>query len=191
MMRQADIAPTAGTTSKRAERPTWMRIFQSKTATVGLFLIVVWVLAALLAPILPLPSPIDSDVTAMGDPTPSLAHWLGTDILGRDILARLIFGARTVLIVAPLSVAVAMVVGIAMGMVAGYYGGWIDTLVSRFSDIILAFLGTGSLRHPDRQYRPVGHQYRDRHDDRLGPRHRPHYPWSGAQPEATGIYLCR
>jgi peptide/nickel transport system permease protein len=75
----------------------------------------------------------------MADPTPSAAHWLGTDILGRDILARLIFGARTVLVVAPLSVAVAMVVGIILGMLAGYFGGWIEVIVDRFSDLVLAF----------------------------------------------------
>jgi peptide/nickel transport system permease protein len=75
----------------------------------------------------------------MADPTPSGAHWLGTDLLGRDVLSRLIFGARTVLIVAPLSVTAAMLVGITLGMLAGYYGGWIDLLISRVSDIILAF----------------------------------------------------
>lgn len=123
----------------KAERSKWLQVFKSPTAVVGLFLVAFWIAAALLAPALPLPSPTDSDVMAMADPTPSAAHWLGTDILGRDLLARLIFGARTVLIVAPLSVAVAMIVGIAMGMVAGYYGGWIDTVISRVSDIILAF----------------------------------------------------
>jgi peptide/nickel transport system permease protein len=117
----------------------WARIYRSRTALVGLFLVGTWVLLAILAPILPLHSPTAQDVMAMVDPTPSADHWLGTDILGRDVLSRLIFGARTVLIVAPLSVAVAMVIGITMGMLAGYYGGWIDTLISRFSDIILAF----------------------------------------------------
>ncbi|MDR3488212.1 MAG: ABC transporter permease [Bradyrhizobium sp.] len=125
--------------AKRSAQANWRRIFNSPTAVVGLLLIAAWVAAAILAPVLPLLSPTESDVTAMADPTPSAAHWLGTDILGRDILSRLIFGARTVLAVAPLSVAVAMVVGITLGMVAGYYGGWIDTLVSRVSDIVLAF----------------------------------------------------
>lgn len=117
----------------------WARIYRSRTALAGLFLVGTWVLLAILAPILPLHSPTAQDVMAMVDPTPSANHWLGTDILGRDVLSRLIFGARTVLIVAPLSVAVAMVMGITMGMLAGYYGGWIDTLISRFSDIVLAF----------------------------------------------------
>ncbi|MBB4440131.1 MULTISPECIES: ABC transporter permease [Rhizobium] len=136
---QDNITAAVAPPPKRTERPSWMRIFHSRTAVVGLCLVLLWVLAALLAPILPLPSPTDSDVMAMSNPYPSAAHWLGTDILGRDMLSRLIFGARTVLSVAPLSVAVAMIVGIAMGMIAGYYGGWVDVLISRFSDIILAF----------------------------------------------------
>ena len=139
MALQQDIADTKPAAARRAARPKWTRMFRSRTAVVGLCLVGFWIAAALLAPILPLPSPTDSDAMAMADPTPSAAHWLGTDILGRDILARLVFGARTVLIVAPLSVAVAMVVGIALGMMAGYFGGWADTIISRFSDIILAF----------------------------------------------------
>ncbi|MBB3457157.1 ABC-type dipeptide/oligopeptide/nickel transport system permease subunit [Rhizobium sp. BK313] len=139
MALQDNLAEVKLAPAQRRARPNWMRIFYSKTAVVGLFLVVFWVAAALLAPILPLPSPTDSDVMAMGNPYPSAAHWLGTDVLGRDVLSRLVFGARTVLSVAPLSVAVAMIVGITMGMVAGYYGGWIDTIISRFSDIILAF----------------------------------------------------
>ena len=136
---QQDVKLLKTVPVSKAERSKWLRVFKSPTAVVGLFLVAFWIAAALLAPALPLPSPTDSDVMAMADPTPSATHWLGTDILGRDLLARLIFGARTVLIVAPLSVAVAMIVGIAMGMVAGYYGGWIDTVISRVSDIILAF----------------------------------------------------
>ena len=122
-----------------AKRRQWMRILRSRTAVIGLLIVAFWILAALLAPVLPLYSPTEQDVMAMVDPTPSATHWLGTDILGRDQLSRLIFGARTVLTVAPLSVAVAMIVGIAMGMLAGYYGGWIDAVISRVSDIILAF----------------------------------------------------
>src|SRR4029079_8608755 len=126
-------------TAKSTKRRNLTRILRSRTAMIGLFIVAFWVLAALLAPVLPLYSPTEQDVMAMADPTPSATHWLGTDILGRDQLSRLIFGARAVLTVAPLSVAVAMIVGIAMGMLAGYYGGWIDVVISRISDVILAF----------------------------------------------------
>jgi peptide/nickel transport system permease protein len=100
---------------------------------------VFWVVVAVLAPVLPLASPTAQDAMAMADPTPSAVHWLGTDILGRDILSRLVFGARTVLLVAPLSVAVAMLAGITLGMLAGYFGGWVEAIVDRFSDLVLAF----------------------------------------------------
>jgi len=114
-------------------------LFRSRTAAIGFFLVSFWVLAALFAPVLPLASPTQQDALALADPTPSAKHVLGTDLLGRDVLSRLIYGARTVLTVAPLSVAVAMLVGITIGMLAGYYGGWIDLLISRISDILLSF----------------------------------------------------
>ena len=114
-------------------------LFRSRTAAIGFFLVSFWVLAALFAPVLPLASPTQQDALALADPTPSAKHVLGTDLLGRDVLSRLIYGARTVLTVAPLSVAVAMLVGITIGILAGDYGGWIDLLISRISDILLAF----------------------------------------------------
>lgn len=134
----AAVDPAAGRI-RTASAWRWGRIARSRTALVGFFLVGTWIALAILAPVLPLYSPTEQDVMALADPTPSAAHWLGTDILGRDLLSRLVFGARTVLVVAPLSVAVAMAVGITIGMLAGYYGGWIDALVSRVSDIILAF----------------------------------------------------
>jgi peptide/nickel transport system permease protein len=132
-------AVAVGAGVAKASRPKWMMVFRSRTAVVGLALVGFWIMVALLAPILPLYSPTAQDVMALMDPTPSAAHWLGTDILGRDVLSRLIWGARTVLVVAPLSVAVAMATGVTLGMLAGYYGGWIDALISRLSDVILAF----------------------------------------------------
>jgi peptide/nickel transport system permease protein len=139
MSNQQDVALSPIAVPAAPTRRKWLRILRSRTAMVGLCLIGFWVLVAILAPVLPLYSPTEQDSMAMMNPNPSFAHLLGTDILGRDILSRLIFGARTVLMVAPLSVAVAMMVGIALGMLAGYFGGWIDVIISRASDIILAF----------------------------------------------------
>jgi peptide/nickel transport system permease protein len=136
---EPDVTVPLTVRTSAVPRRAWLKLFRSRTAVIGLFLILFWVLLAALAPVLPLPSPTAQDAMAMADPTPSAAHWLGTDILGRDILARLIFGARTVLVVAPLSVAVAMLAGITLGMLAGYFGGWIEALVDRFSDLVLAF----------------------------------------------------
>lgn len=115
------------------------RALRSKTAIVGVGLILAWALLALLAPVLPLIPPNEQDYMAMASPTPSAAHWFGTDILGRDILSRLIYGSRTVLAVAPLAVGAAMVVGITIGMLAGYFGGIVDMIVGRLSDVVLAF----------------------------------------------------
>ena len=112
---------------------------ESPVAMIGSTLIAFWVIVAVLAPWISGYDPNGQDFTALADPTPSPAHWLGTDHLGRDLIARLAWGARTVLTVAPLAVICAYLVGCLMGMVAGYVGGWVDNLISRVSDIILSF----------------------------------------------------
>lgn len=115
------------------------RLPTSRVAMVGIGLILFWVVLALLAPVLPLDPPNAQDYMAMGAPGPSAKHLLGVDPLGRDILSRLIWGGRTVLIVAPIAVLVAYTVGCAMGLLAGYYRGWVDVVISRAADIILSF----------------------------------------------------
>jgi peptide/nickel transport system permease protein len=111
----------------------------SPIATIGAGLILFWALCAVLAPwISPFP-PNAMDPMALVDPFPSATHWLGTDQLGRDILSRLLWGARTVLLVAPIAVLGAAILGTLLGLVAGYRGGIIDTLVMRVGDVLLAF----------------------------------------------------
>ena len=118
----------------------WMVLLrESPVAVVGTLLIAFWLTVAIFAPYFTQFDPNAQDFAALADPTPSEAHFLGTDHLGRDIWSRLIFGARTVFIVAPTAVAVAYFAGCLMGMLSGYYGGWIDTVISRLSDIILSF----------------------------------------------------
>ena len=116
---------------------------ESPAAMLGLVLIGFWVFVALFAPYLTSYDPNAIDYAMLADPTPKWmpweAHWLGTDELGRDIWSRLIWGSRTVLIVAPIAVFMAYLVGCTMGMLAGYLGGWVDMLISRISDIILSF----------------------------------------------------
>jgi peptide/nickel transport system permease protein len=132
----------AGAGAEAAERGApglLRRLPSSRVAMVGLSLVLFWVLLALLAPVLPLASPNVQDYAAIGHPGSSAAHLLGVDPLGRDVLSRLIWGARTVLAVAPVAVFAAYVVGCAMGLVAGYYRGWVDVIVSRISDVILSF----------------------------------------------------
>ncbi|HEU0062920.1 MAG TPA: ABC transporter permease [Hyphomicrobiaceae bacterium] len=96
------------------------------------------VLAAALADVLPLPSPTDMDMLERRAP-PSAAHWLGTDRLGRDMLARLIHGARISLTVAILAPLIGLLVGGALGILAGYFRGPVETVVVGGVDVLLAF----------------------------------------------------
>ena len=124
----------------------WRRVYggarllgESWPAMIGFGLVGFWVLVAIFAPLLSPYDPNANDYAALADPFPSAAHWLGTDNQGRDILSRIIWGARTVLVVAPIAVVIAYTIGCAMGLVAGYKGGWWDVVLSRISDVILSF----------------------------------------------------
>jgi peptide/nickel transport system permease protein len=134
---------TATATSPPRTAPRWLAglapLASSAPAIAGILLILFWTAAALLAPwIAPYP-PNASDLMALAHPTPSARHLLGTDHLGRDMLSRLLWGARTVLAVAPVAVLGATTLGSLVGLVAGYYRGWIDVVVTRISDIVLSF----------------------------------------------------
>ncbi len=93
----------------------------------------------LLAPVLPF-DPLDQDLIAALE-GPSAAHWFGADELGRDILARVIHGARTSLLTAAGAVAIAAAVGVPVGLIAGFFGGWRDTVLMRAMDVLLALPG--------------------------------------------------
>jgi peptide/nickel transport system permease protein len=112
---------------------------ESPAAMIGLSIIVFWVLVAVFADLITGYGPNEQDYLAFAQPPLTEGHFLGTDILGRDIWSRLAFGARATLIIAPIAMACAYFLGILMGMLAGYYGGWIDSVISRVSDIILSF----------------------------------------------------
>ena len=123
----------------------WRRlalIRESGGGTVGLSIIVFWCLMALLAPLIA-PYPPNAQYVPFQVPGVTApdggTFWLGTDHLGRDILSRLMWGARTVLFYAPLATFCAYAVGIVMGLAAGYKRGWIDDVLSRVADIILSF----------------------------------------------------
>ena len=115
---------------------------ESPVGMVGMFLVLFWVVMAIFAPLI---APYDPNATLQpylkpGAVNPDGGHfWLGTDHIGRDILSRLIWGSRAVLFYAPLATVCAYVVGIVMGLIAGYYRGWVDDLLSRISDMILSF----------------------------------------------------
>jgi len=100
--------------------------------------IVALLVAAAFADVLPLPSPTDMDMLARRAP-PSAEHWLGTDNLGRDVAARLVFGARISLTVGLCAPLIALTLGGAAGLLAGYFRGRLDTIVSGGVDVLLAF----------------------------------------------------
>ncbi len=129
----------AAETAGRATPSLWRRLPSSPVAMIGLGIVLFWVVLALAAPFLPIAGPNASDYAAMGHPGSSAKHWLGVDPIGRDLLSRIIWGGRTVLAVAPIAVLVAYTVGCAMGLLAGYYRGWVDAAISRASDVILSF----------------------------------------------------
>ena len=111
---------------------------ESPVGMVGAFIILFWIVVAILAPFISPYDPNQTHYEMLGQLQPSAAHWLGLDESGRDVLSRIIWGSRTVLIVAPLAVAVAYFVGCTLGLLAGYYKGWVDTLMSRITNIILS-----------------------------------------------------
>ncbi len=113
---------------------------ESPAAMLGTGLILFWVFVAVFADLITVFGPNEVDMTSLfKQPFSGDTHWLGTDQIGRDIWSRIAYGARTTLIVAPLAMFFAYLLGITMGMLAGYYGGVVDSFISRVSDIILSF----------------------------------------------------
>jgi len=110
----------------------------SPALVIALGWIVLLLMLATLAPLLPIPSPTDIDFLAKRAP-PSAIHWLGTDNLGRDELARLIWGARTSLSVGLLAPVIGIVLGGALGLLSGYFRGWLEAVVVSGVDVLLAF----------------------------------------------------
>jgi peptide/nickel transport system permease protein len=120
---------------RRGFRRRWYR---TPSFVAGVSLLGLIVLAALLAPLITQHDPAHQDLarTLSG---PSQSHWLGTDDLGRDVWSRLVYGARTDLRVAFLAVLFPFVIGTLIGLVAGYFGGWIDTVTNWLVNIVVAF----------------------------------------------------
>lgn len=123
--------------ASRREAPAWRRLLREKSALAGGGIVLAFVLLAAFAPLLAPWDPIASDWGAIRE-APSLAHVFGTDDLGRDVLSRCIHGARASLLAGFLSVAVAVLAGTPLGMLAGYFGGVLDMLISRCADALLA-----------------------------------------------------
>jgi peptide/nickel transport system permease protein len=118
-------------------RRAMRRLFKRRGAVVGLVIIVTFILLAVFAPFVAPYDPTAQSWSAVRK-APSMAHWFGTDELGRDVLARVIYGAQASLLAGVISVAIALTVGVPLGLIAGYMGGFIDALLSRMTDAMLA-----------------------------------------------------
>ena len=121
-------------------RDAWRRLLRDKLAIAGMVIIGLFVFAAVFAPLLAPYDPTSQTILQRRQP-PSRVHWMGLDEVGRDILSRIIYGARVSLQIGLLSVSMAIVVGAALGAIAGFVGGWADNLIMRLMDILLAFPG--------------------------------------------------
>ena len=141
MTDEAATAPAAPSALLRALR-SFALIRESPVAMIGTFLVAFWALVAIFAPLL---APFEPTATILPFAKPGAAapgggiFLLGTDQLGRDILSRIIWGSRTVLLYAPLATFAAYAVGVLMGVAAGYFRGMVDTVLSFISNIILSF----------------------------------------------------
>jgi len=135
---QQSAIPPVTAAPRTGARAFIQRLRRRPLAMLGFTICLVALLAALLAPLI---APFDPDkpdimISLEG---PSMTHWLGTDDLGRDVLSRIIFGARVSLLVGLVSVGAALVIGATIGMLSGYIGGWLDTVLMRAMDSILSF----------------------------------------------------
>src|ERR1700746_2205076 len=140
MAEAALAAAGAGIAAESVETPTARairRFKRRKGALVALLVIAIFVAAAVLAPLI---SPYDPQLQTWSAvrKAPSALHWLGTDDVGRDVLARVIFGARASLLAGVISVAIALFVGVPVGLISGYLGGFIDALFSRITEPLFA-----------------------------------------------------
>jgi len=115
----------------------WRRLLKRKSAVLGLVIIVLLVVLAIFAPLIAPFDPTQQTWTAVRKP-PSLQHWFGTDESGRDLLSRVIFGARASLLAGVVSVSIALGLGVPIGLLAGYGGKLTDMLISRITDAMLA-----------------------------------------------------
>jgi peptide/nickel transport system permease protein len=134
----ADLQIAAGPSRWQRVRGALSLITASKVAMVAMVIVLFWVFVAVFAPVISPYDPLEQDPLAVNS-GPSAKHLLGTDDLGRDLLSRVIHGARLILVLAPVSVLCALAVGTTLGLVAGYSGGTVDEVVMRILDGMMAF----------------------------------------------------
>ncbi len=135
------VADTEGGGSLR--RDAWRRLRRDPFALIGIAIIALFVLVAVFAPLIAPYDPSEpvGEVTPTNIPGPSAEHWFGLDQLGRDEFSRVVYGARQSLLVGVVSLILGMIGGLALGLLAGTFGGWVDSLIMRIVDIMLSIPG--------------------------------------------------
>ncbi len=134
----ADVAGSVPTVlGLRIRSRAGRRLLRHRGALVGGLLIAFFILLALGAPLFATHEPMATDWMAVRK-APTLAHLMGTDEIGRDVYSRLVWGARTSLLAGVVSVAFALTIGVPLGVIAGYFGGWTDTVISRCNEALLS-----------------------------------------------------
>lgn len=132
--------PTLQTEEKTISpwKEAWQSFYKNRLALAGLIIVVFFIILAIIAP---LAAPYSYDGQTLTDrlQPPSSKHWFGTDDFGRDIFSRVVYGARISLWVGFFSVLGSVIAGTLLGIIAGYYGRWVDTIISRVFDVMLAF----------------------------------------------------
>jgi peptide/nickel transport system permease protein len=113
-------------------------VASSRTAVLGLIIVLLWVFIACFAPLITRYTPLEQDYMNLNQ-GPTQSHLLGTDDLGRDVWSRVAYGARMILTLGPVSVFAAFILGIALGLPSGYFGGWLDEGIMRVLDALMAF----------------------------------------------------
>ncbi|WP_316167954.1 MULTISPECIES: ABC transporter permease [unclassified Bradyrhizobium] len=138
----ADVAITTGAAGSQdglesPARRALRRLLERKGAIIGLITITLFILLAVFAPLIAPYDPVKTS-WALVRKAPAAQHWFGTDDLGRDVLARVIYGARASLSAGAVSVSIALAIGVPLGLLSGYIGGALDALISRITDAMLA-----------------------------------------------------
>ena len=137
------VSPTAALAAPApAARPgpwlaAWRRLRRRPAAMFGLVVVLLFTAMALLAPWLGLQDPIATSWGAIRK-APSAAHWFGTDEIGRDVFARVVWGTQASLLAGVVSVSISLLIGVPLGLLAGFVGGWVDMVIARITDAFLA-----------------------------------------------------
>lgn len=134
----AALSPVTHLRAENTQRRRVLRRFlRNRLAVIGLIILILIVLVAIFAPLIATNSPFSTNLRALGK-APSAEYLLGTDTAGRDVFARLVYGSRISLVVGIGSVAIYITLGTILGLVSGYYGGWIDALIMRITDTMMS-----------------------------------------------------